>query len=274
MHRLWHTVLALEVDPDGPGGDLLDHLHNLRRVQRGAEEERLHTVATASLNLCIQPWDVPPVVLLLQVIRLVQHQKLHLRDVELGAAHVVHGLLQRADADVDALLQCAKLFLLVNAADEERDPDRRVLQVLVELGHALVGLLREVPRGLEDHAEGRPLAPRLRGPLGCVRGVDLPDGRVAFNGVLHGPVEPAGSHEALAAHVRPEADALQVWRELEGHAQIAAVLAEGDGLLLPVKEAAHDVALLVGLAVVLELPVPALLARGTIAETLVVDAEL
>ena len=52
---------------------------------------------------------------------------------------------------------------------------RRVLQVLVELRHALVGLLREVARRLQDHAERWSLALHLRGALRRVLRVDLAD---------------------------------------------------------------------------------------------------
>mmetsp|Transcript_44821 Transcript_44821/g.143564 ORF Transcript_44821/g.143564 Transcript_44821/m.143564 type:complete len:242 (-) Transcript_44821:727-1452(-) len=202
VHRLRHTVLALEIHPNGPRRDLVDHTLHLVIVEGGTEKQRLHSVAAPTLDLRIQPRDLFAVVLLLKIVGLIEHQKLQLRNIQLASSNVVHDFLQCAHHDIHTLLQGPELLLLVDAADKESDAHRGVVQILVELGHALVGLLCQVPRRLQDDAQRRALALAASHALRRVRGVDLTDGHVALDWILHGPVESRCGHEALATNVR------------------------------------------------------------------------
>mmetsp|Transcript_101832 Transcript_101832/g.287270 ORF Transcript_101832/g.287270 Transcript_101832/m.287270 type:complete len:212 (+) Transcript_101832:1225-1860(+) len=162
MHCLWHVVFPFQIYPDRPRGDLIDQAFDLWRMQCRAEEQRLHAVLAALLDLGAQPRDVLPIVLLPEVVGLVQNQEPDTGHVELLAPHVIHRLLQGADAYVDALLQGLQLLPLVHAADEQHTTKRRIVKVLVKPRHALVSLLRKFPRRLQDHAHRGPLASGLR----------------------------------------------------------------------------------------------------------------
>mmetsp|Transcript_95319 Transcript_95319/g.269450 ORF Transcript_95319/g.269450 Transcript_95319/m.269450 type:complete len:251 (+) Transcript_95319:881-1633(+) len=72
VHGFGHAVLALEVDPNRPRRDLVDHLHHKRVVQGGTEEKRLHPVPATPLDLGIQPRDLMPFVLFLQIVGFVE----------------------------------------------------------------------------------------------------------------------------------------------------------------------------------------------------------
>mmetsp|Transcript_140978 Transcript_140978/g.316081 ORF Transcript_140978/g.316081 Transcript_140978/m.316081 type:complete len:256 (+) Transcript_140978:1574-2341(+) len=228
-----YTVTSLQVHPDRPRGDVLDHLLHLWIMQRGGEKQCLHTVPSPSLDRGIQPWDILPVILLLQIICFVKHQKLHLGHIQLPSSNMVHHLLQSTHDNIHPLFQGSILRLLIDSTHEQGTSHRWVINVLLERHHALVGLLRQIPGGLQDDAQRRPLPLDAGRPLGCVRRVDLPDRRVPLNGKLDS-VEIALHMKSLATQCWLQAHTMDLRRQIECLAQHAAILRERNGVILPV----------------------------------------
>mmetsp|Transcript_39931 Transcript_39931/g.92639 ORF Transcript_39931/g.92639 Transcript_39931/m.92639 type:complete len:632 (-) Transcript_39931:193-2088(-) len=269
-----NSILALQVYPSCLDCDLADQFLDLRGMQRGTEEQRLNRVSTSSLDLGVQLQKVSTVVLLLQVVRLIKNKELDLGDIERLTAHKIHRLLQRAHNNVEAILERPRLLLLITSSHEQHGLEWWVNKVFAELHDALVSLLCKISSGLEDHAHWRASTLGLCCHLCHMLRVNLSDGCETINRILHGPVEPCHRRETLATQVRLQGSLTERGGQLEGTPQVQSVLAKRDDTLLPIEQTPYHIALLVGITVVLELSVRALLAGGAVAIALLVVAKL
>lgn len=179
--------------------------------------------------------------------------------------------------------------------NEQLHPDLWLVQVFLELVDLIIHLGGQLARRLQDDTQRTLViivALTLAGAFVVVittaaaatTALSLGGGgggTCAVGGVVKGRGVLEGGVAEVKAHLRILQDSsweqrrvLEFMRNGEGEAQVLAVLAVRDGVAAAVEEAADGVAVLVDLAVVIELPIETLLRRASISEGLRIGPEV
>ena len=281
VHRLWHRVLPLEVDPRRKVHEALRQALHVEVVQgrRADDHLKARPVRRHLGDLTVHPRDELLVAGLQEAVGLVQDEESALPQRHLARRYEVFQSSRRGDDDVDSCPQSCDLVLCFDAPDHQELLHDGLIEVLPKHLELVQGLLGQFPRRLDYDCLGRVRLKFSDGHVGSAllvrnnhalwrRGEALESlNRI----VLERLVPKVERHFSVLQHDGGKNGlALVLPSYLEREPEVLPVLGVGDLLIVEIQVAAHDVGLAKRLPVIVKLAVIGLFSRAT--ETVAVFA--